>query len=342
MQGTAPHVRQTVGRWALIDSVDNYSFTTSTNNDVYILVSWLSAATAALRFDKTAGSGGFVSTLTHRGMSQLQSAAPLQIRPLRMSFELKNTTQVVNRAGSATFVPIDQPLRLGVVYPVASSGLVSFDVATGNSLEVMSTDTNAAHTYTADELAKGRKAVSVPTAWAPYNEFHNFKTVSSADGNLTGIDANALFNGEFIAPGESEPYPVYGTPTTVLASTGPALSPPLRGWLVRIPATATAQSYVAVFRRQDACRAAANSFVNSVARPHMPASAEMETRMISSATHVSGMEPQSTNVLDQAKAGLAQAAGFAAGQKVLSFLRNGATAVEEGALEYGPLLAELA
>jgi len=188
----------------------------------------------------------------------ISNTAPLDIRPLRMSVKIRNTTSALNIAGNIVAVLVPQSISLTYASTggTAMPNISAFSVA---SLWALAENNPSAVSYTGVELSKSSKTfVMPPSSFTAYNSYHDWgalSSVSDAGAQLTDYDWLVL-NGLTADPAA---YPA------TLPNSWFGEIPPLYTLLINVEPNALVQNFEIEVFAQDACRFPANSLVASMA-----------------------------------------------------------------------------
>jgi hypothetical protein len=251
-----PPLKTSFGNFTVLNSVIRFTVTTFTSVDKMIWIPWSPSALAAVDI-----SAGTAQIPFQHIYTNLVNSTPLQIRPLRMSFSVENTTAVVGLAGSVRILSVDNSVVTRMTLGATASTSV-----TNNTVNTVDDDIgplvdNSLDTeeMTAGELVHQHEFVSVPSSFPAYNTYYDFV-------NLSGTSTNVAMRSDdwqklAFEPNATYPYTAATATTTGRASYTGGLGglPPMRGFLLRFPATPLAQTYRFEIHRQDGARYAANT-----------------------------------------------------------------------------------
>jgi len=181
------------------------------------------------------------------------NTVPLDVRPLRMSLRLRNTTQNLNLAGAVTCVQVPQSLQL--TFQSANN----MNPATIASLWNLCASSPQSYTLTGKELTKPHTFVSAPSSFVAYNSYSDWVALTAtSDGgqNLALADWQLLFT---LQTGITPIFPY--TPPNGLFGTVPASYITL----LNFEPNSLQQTYEFEMFCQDGVRYPANSMAAAVA-----------------------------------------------------------------------------
>jgi len=211
----------------------------------------------------------------------LNASPPQYIRPLRMSFQIENTSPVLNLGGSVRVYSLDNPLVVSATTG-ATYGLAATFVNPVAGFMSLISDAPDVIEYTAAELVKEHEFVSPPCSYPTYNTYYSFVPFSYS------VDATAIASGDLMSMvyGVSTPFAAGTTLTTGTVAGALGGLPPLRGFLLAFPATVSAQTYRFCIRRQDGARYPVNTLGATFSTVHPKATARGEDALIRTVTAV--------------------------------------------------------
>jgi len=215
--GTPLGVPDTVGSFLTLDSVSRGTQNTSTSATVYLICQWTSSDVRVCYLNST--SRAVVAYAT----TNLTSSQPHQIRPLRMSMRLRNTSVFTSQQGVVRSLCLPNALLWeweGVTGVVSTNFLDEVASMMGNHPQTRS--------YTAADLASTHVWVMPPASSVGLREYQNYANV----GGIAGTQ-NALIDGAN----------VNGINTLIL----------------QLPPTTAANAYDWACHQQDACRFPSNT-----------------------------------------------------------------------------------
>jgi len=279
-----PPLRTSFGNYTCVNSVVRFTFTTSTTVNRYIWVPWSPSAVAALW-----SSAATSSTLNQVLYSTLTTGSPTSIRPLRMSFSVENITQLVNTMGSIRVYSLDTSVLsswgLGILPQTGVNPATSLDTQLGALVDA-SPDT--VEVPIAD-LTKAHEWVSAPASYPLYNTYYDFIQLTNNENN-SGIYSSDMYN-LMVQSSVNDAYPgVAQNYTTGVYGDGLlGGAPTMRGFIISIPATSTAQSLRFEFHRQDGARYPANSLGHTFSSDHPNMSGAGEDKFMSLSNLISKM-----------------------------------------------------
>jgi len=268
-----PPLRTSFGNFTTVNSVERITLTTNTNANRYLWIPWTPSPLAAFSF-----TGGAGDALTQYLYNTLATASPLAVRPLRSSWSIECTTQLVNVTGSYRVYSYDNAILTALTGGLTASSIVGF--TTGGDADYAPLINSAPDT---EEIASAastdeREFVSVPASYPAYNAYYDFIPFSNITdaSSLQSVDATSLITGNLVQP---TPYPYLVAPPIRGGQNGSAGLgglPPMRGFLVEFPAVPSTQTYRITFHRQDGARYPVNSLGATFATnpPKMDAAGE--------------------------------------------------------------------
>lgn len=280
-QKIPPPLKTSFGNYTCVNSVVAFTVTTSTTVDTVIWVPWTASGIAALQMQ-----GVSAAAITQYVYGPLISGGPLQLRPLRSSFTVESITQMVNTAGSIRVLSYDNALNFQVNLGVSSSSNTAF-TSPASLIDLVngSPDTEE---FTLASLIKEHEFVSVPASYPGYNSYYDVIPLQNTNnsGTLINYDANQLL------VGDNRAYPVLTAITTVnsvqLSESGGALGglPPMRGFIMVVPPTPSAQTLRFRLHRQDGVRYPVNTLGHTFAHSPSKMSSQGEDSFLQQVANV--------------------------------------------------------
>lgn len=257
LHSTPPNIPTTYGNFTCVNSIARFAISTAASSPTQLQVTWTPSALRVTRFNSLLSAP---TKLAAWQQSQLNSSntAPLDIRPLRMCFKIRNTTSALNVASNIVAVLIPQSISL----QYASTGgadMPLLSAATVASLWNLCETNPMAASFTGAELSKaGKTFVMPPASFTAYNQYKDWVALSAtsdAGAVLTGTDWLALNS----LTAEPVLYPA------ILQNSWFGETPPMYTLLVNLEPNAIVQNFEIEVFCQDACRFPANSLVASMA-----------------------------------------------------------------------------
>jgi len=277
-----PPLRTSFGNYTCLNSTVRFTFQTSTTSNRYIWIPWSPSPVAAIWSDHSVASNFVQLTF-----GTLTTGGPTSVRPLRMSWTVENVGQLVNTSGSMRVYSLDTAVLaqfgLGALPATSVNPAVDLDAQFGALIDA-SPDTQE---YAIADLTKEREFVSAPASYPGYNKYYDFyQLLNGTSGTaLQSYDAYNLI----VSSSTNDAYP--GVAQTYTAGQyGEGLLggvPPVRGFLVSLPSTSTAQTLRFCIHRQDGARYPANSLGHTFAMTHDQMGASGEDRFMSLSRAVS-------------------------------------------------------
>jgi len=337
----APPLNTTYGNFTTVNSISRFTVTVPANTFMQFIHCYSSSCIRTFMYNFPSLGAPDTPIFRVWAQQQLNSAntVPLDVRPLRLSVKMRNTTQNLNIAGSVKSVLVPQSL------------LITFNAANGlstpsvNSLWNLVAANPHAVAKTGVEMTKGHTFVMPPASYIAYNSYSDWVPVSAnADNgnNLTTADFNAL-----LGLGVSPVYPY--TP-----SSGWPMSeiPSNHFMLTNFDPNPLAQTYEMEVYSQDGVRYPANTLAASVAtrpaRNSVPDATVQQTAVTASGSHVqpnSSAGPMGSRVADALDsfdrigdavvAGSSFAGSFAPEARMVGGLMKGAGAASRIVDSYG-------
>jgi len=253
-----PPLRTSFGNFTTVNSVERFTWTNSTSQTSYAWIPWTPSPVAAiLCTGQTNASPG------QQLFNSLATSPPQSLRPLRMSFSVENLTQVVNTQGSIRVLSYDNAIAtawnlaaLAASSPANSGGL-------DTTLGPLVNGAPETEEYTIAALTQEHEFVSCPSSYPAYDSYYDFLTLANVV-DVTGMQSGDMQ--KLIQNSDSAAFTPSATLTTGNygeASLGGL--PPMRGFIVVVPATANVQTLRFCVHRQDGVRYPANTLGHSFA-----------------------------------------------------------------------------
>lgn len=257
LHSTPPNIPTTYGNFTCVNSIARFAISTGASLPTQLQVTW---TPSALRITRFSGALSGATKLASYQQSQLNSSntAPLDIRPLRMCFKIRNTTSALNVASNIVAVLVPQSISLQ--YSATGGADMPFISAAGvASLWSLCENNPMAASFTGAELSKGGKTfVMPPASFTAYNQYSDWKALSAtSDAGAVITDTDWLALNDLTA--DPVLYPV------ILQNTWFGAIPPMYTLLVNCEPNALVQNFEIEVFCQDACRFPANSLVASMA-----------------------------------------------------------------------------
>lgn len=255
----APALSTTFGNFTTVNSVTRFTFTASANQYTQFQFCHNRSALRAFALYRP----DLTSAPTYVGWQQHQlnsntNTIPLDIRPLRMTVKIRNTTQNLNIAGSIRVVILPQSLA------TTFGGASAPTVATWSAFWDLVQDSPHSKVYSGKELQKSHTMVMPPSSYLAYNAYEEFLPLSASSDNANPI-ALADFQALIGTPGVTPVFPV--TPTAFWPF---AQVPSMNIMLLNMEPNPLAQTFDIEVYCQDAVRYPANSLAASMAKPAPP------------------------------------------------------------------------
>jgi len=257
LHSTPPNIPTTYGNFTCVNSIARFAIATGASLPTQLQVTW---TPSALRITRFSGALSSPTKLACYQQSQLNSSntAPLDIRPLRMCFKIRNTTSALNVASNIVAVLVPQSISL----QYSSTGTLDMPNISASSVASLWNlcETNPmAASFTGAELSKaGKTFVMPPASFTAYNQYKDWVALSptsDAGAVLTDPDwlsLNSLAIDPLVYPA-TYPNSWFGE------------IPPMYTLLVNLEPNALVQNFEIEVFCQDACRFPANSLVASMA-----------------------------------------------------------------------------
>lgn len=275
----APPLTTTYGNFTTVNSVTRFAFTTAPNVYTQFLVGFTPSAIRVFQWAAVSLAGPGSPPLNVWQQQQLDpsNTVPLDIRPLRLSTRIRNTTQNLNIAGSIKTALVPQSLAMSftsfaALTPTAAASLWNLVEANPH-----------AHVRTGVELTRGQTIVSPPSSYIAYNSYSDWVPVSALSVNGAGLTSAdfALLNATTPAA-ISYPYiPTKAWPFSEI--------PTNHFMLLNVQPNPLAQTYDFEIYSQDAVRYPANTLAASVAS--RPATRTLPETVIQQASVSAAAQP---------------------------------------------------
>jgi hypothetical protein len=256
LHSTPPNLPTTFGNFTCVNSIARFTHMTQASQSMQMQFIWSPSALRTTSFTTTFSAGSRFSAWQQSQLNATNTV-PLDIRPLRMSVRIKNTTQNLNIASNIVAVLVPQSLSL--TYGTAGTlGSMPFtDQATTISLWSFAANNPKAVSYSGKELAKGMEFVLPPSSFLAYNQYSDWVPLTNfAQGSTLPEDDWEALNGITTTP-LSFPF--------TYANSWWGNVPPVYNLLINFEPNALVQSFEIEVFCQDACRFPANSLVAGMA-----------------------------------------------------------------------------
>jgi len=253
-----PALTTTLGNYTCVNSITRFSYTMAANQYTQLAFGFTGSALRAWLWAATALTNASGILAWQQQQLNSSNTQPLDVRPLRMSIKIRNTTQNLNVAGAVTSSLIPQSLL-----PTFSAASTQNAATTANQWNLVQADPHA-RTFSGVELQKSHTFVMPPSSFVAYNSYKDWIGLSATSdngGSLTAADFGLLFGISGLVP----TYPF--TPAT--------------GWMADIPTNyillvnfepnSLAQSFEFEVFCQDGVRYPAYSAIASMASSHQSA-----------------------------------------------------------------------
>jgi len=228
-----------LGNFVTLNSLSRANLTTNTALDLYVVCQWTASDISFIFWNDVAPYNVGVFKLP-----MLTAQSPINIRPLRQSISIRNTTQLVNVSGFVRVMNMPQSYDWGLSFATTTT-LTAACVA---DIKALIEGSPLTHTTTAQDLTTGKTWVQYPVSTVGYNTWQS--------------------------------YLPYGSVTLPSAFQTSSQQETLSTIMIQIPATASGTNLLdIVVRRQDAVRYAANTAISSTARPP-PISNQFNTELM--------------------------------------------------------------
>jgi len=261
-----PQLSTTFGNFTCVNSVARFSFTTQPNYYTQFLIGYSPSAVRVQYWDSpdlsTAVTGGPLGVWQQQQLNA-NNTVPLDVRPLRSSFRMKNTTQALNVAGSITAVLVPQSVTtiVGSLYGSITGRPVVLDNSCRPQLWSLAENSPSARTISGAELKKSHTFVTPPSSFIAYNSYSDWipLTAASDGGALAVADWRALTG----TTGSTLTFP-YSDPNNWLGAI-----PPNYILVINIEPNPLAQTFEMESFCQDGVRYPAYSMAASAAQTHL-------------------------------------------------------------------------
>lgn len=313
-----PPLRTSFGNFTTVNSVERMTFFSSTVSNFYLWIPWTPSPIAALSF-----SGGSGASIIQHLYNTLTTSAPLMVRPLRSSWSIECTTQMVNAAGSIRVYSYDNSIASTYSLSTASTGPCSLTNGGDAVLAPLINSAPESEEFSSISLATEHEWVSVPSSYPAYNSYYSFIPFAGTTDTAL-LQSSDLFNlvaGEVLSP---SPFPIVVGSAPIVGgqngSAGLGGLPPMRGFLVEFPITPAVQTFRVCFHRQDGARYPVNTLGATFATNPPKMSAASEDTLLDlakvvtlgpSVPQVASVVSAATGFANQLNTGLAVAGGVA-------------------------------
>lgn len=290
----APALSTTFGNFTTVNSVTRFTYTTPATQ--YTQLQFChnrSALRAYALYGPTLGSSPTYVCWQQHQLNSNTNTIPLDIRPLRMTIKIRNTSQNLNVAGSIRTVILPQSLS------TTFSATSAVTAATWAAFWDLVQDSPHSKVYSGKELQKTHTMVMPPSSYLAFNQYEEFLPLSAASDNANPLAA-ADFQALIGTPGVSPVFPVTPTSHWPFANV-----PSLHIMLVNLEPNPLAQTYDIEVYCQDAVRYPANSLAASMAKP-APAQT-LDERVLQHLTNSAGSEFSAVSSAADAAAAFVQA-----------------------------------
>lgn len=274
LHSTPPSLPTTYGNFTVVNSIARFSYTTTASSPAQLQFAW---NPSPLRTTSWNGALTAITKMSGWQQSQLNAnnTVPLDIRPLRMSVKIRNTTQALNIASNVVAVLIPQSISL----PYASTGtttMPNISAAGVASMWALAENNPKAVAISGAELSKRTKTfVMPPSSFTAYNTYSDWLalTTTSDNGTVISLADWLTLNGLFGEP---------ALPTTI-TNTWFGATPTNYIMLLNLEPNTLPQTYEIEVFCQDAARFPANSLVASM--EHIPTRNRVSLESLSSLAH---------------------------------------------------------
>jgi len=191
------HVPMSFGNYLPLQAITRESITTNSpiGSKTFVIVQFTATNCSLFKIDGTTG------VITQVGSSQLANSSPNQVRILRQSLQIVNTSVFTNACGTVRCVSIPEPINWQ--YTTTTAPTVSAGTLT--TIQNIVATNPATKTYSASELLQSHTWVIPPSSFQSYIEYFDFQILSAA-----GVQtANAL---SFNYPPQTNSSGVFGPP----------------------------------------------------------------------------------------------------------------------------------
>ena len=196
------HVPMSFGNYLPLQAITRSTISSGLSGVVgkqFLVIQFTPTNCSLFQVDGTSG------VVTQTGSTQLANSVPNQVRILRQSLQIVNTTVFTQCTGSVRAVSIPEPIN----WQWSSTTLPAVTAGVLNTLQNI-VDTNpATKTYAAAELLKSHTWVIPPSSFQSYIEYFDYQTLSAG-----GIQTcNAL---SFNYPPQTSAGTVFGPPSACM------------------------------------------------------------------------------------------------------------------------------
>jgi len=316
--------------------MSRFSVTTVSNTYQQMIFSWSPNCVRSLQWSApalTATTSGFYSY--QQQQLNANNTVPLDIRPLRMSVRVRNTSQNLNIAGNVVSCLVPQSV---VVSFAAANNITPASLA---SLWGLVHNNPRSKSQTGLELQKTHAYIMPPSSFVAYNSYQDFVPLTTASDNapLAGADFISYF------------FPGATTMVYPATASGGALGnvPTNYVLLLNIPPNPLACTYEFEVYCQDAVRYPANTMAASVRQPApnpnttVPDAAVQASAAAAADNHVQPAQhiDAATLALDSAAIAAPFAAGHISPGSVLRGIGRGAAGIGRGVANLGEMAVPL-
>lgn len=247
-------LRTSFGNYSVINTVDRFQITAVTNNQL-LWLPWSPTAVSAfiVDFDPVTPGNSLIDVTVASALTGSSynpgNNVPLSVRPMRYSVRITSTTKNINTQGGIYIASIDAPLQLVSLFSAVNTDAAAFSSATIQALAQIATDGLDSKFHSTVSLQEPKLFNSIPAHWMAYNTYHKFvpfrTRTTSEPANSIPRDHMALSNGDMYAfsagdrvvsstNADAASYPASVPSSNVIDMFG---TPPMRGFLIYIPAT---------------------------------------------------------------------------------------------------------
>ncbi len=267
-----PLLKTSFGNFSTLNLVKRKVITTSTTVDTVVHIPFIPSCVAAYSFVNSGANPG----PTQYVYGPLTSAFPLATRPLRMSFELKNTTTSINVAGNVMVLSYDNALDADYLMGAAYINACGVTNATATSFINLIESAQETSTYTGAELLSSHTFSSCPSAWPEYNRYYDFLPPVNA------VDSSTMASGDLwnLSVATDTGGTGFVANSTLAMDHAWGDVPGMRGFLVLLKATPNPQTYQFTFKRQDGARYPANTLGHMFHQPAPAGSDKTEKEIV--------------------------------------------------------------
>lgn len=267
-----PALRTSFGNYTVANVATRFTLTASSSLDLLLVVPWTSSPLAAFAF--TAGTSPVGGICGQYLFNAYTSSTPVAMRPLRMSMQLKCTSSATTASGSVRVVSLDTNAIMQWFTGALRTDSVTLPAGTKDSLRNLVNNSPDTVETSAMSLLEGHTYVSCPASYTAYNhytdfvDFANVSTENLASGDLFDLAVRPRTSTEYLAS------------TTIVDENWLGDVPPMRWFIVMIPAQTTATTYRVQINRQDGCRYPANSLGACFSHESQGSSEDHESRLL--------------------------------------------------------------